>query len=142
MALTDNLESILKAQKDAVSDLEKELKVLASSDLTKENTLLKEELALLKEEHEKVKCALEAAKDENSGLKNALYEQIYSEKLSLLNMSAKKLDIYFGSSHAQGMNRLNDFERNARSRIDEIYKELQRSHVDLSTISWLSYLVL
>lgn len=132
MALTDNLESILKAQKDAVSDLEKELKVLASSDLTKENSLLKEELALLKEEHEKAKSALKAAKDENTGLKNALYEQIYSEKLSILNMSAKKLDIYFGSSNAQGMNRLNDFERNARSRIDEIYKELQRSHVDLS----------
>jgi len=131
MALTDNLESILKTQKESVSELEKELKILANSDLTRENTLLRDQLDSLKEEHEKIKLELKAAKDENTGIKNALYEQIYSERLSILNLSAKKLDVYFKSNRDQGMNKLNEFERKVRFRIDQINKELQKNHIDI-----------
>lgn len=131
MALTDNLENILKSQKETILELEKELKALANTDLTKENTLLRDELAKLKAEHEKVKLELKATKDENAGIKNALYEQIYSERLKILNLSAKKLDIYFKSNREQRMNKLNQFERNVKLRIDQINKELQTNHVDL-----------
>ncbi len=131
MALTDNLESILKSQKETILQLENELKVLANTDLTKENTLLRDELTTLKAEHEKIKLELKAARDENAGIKNALYEQIYSERLKILNLSAKKLDVYFKSNREQGMNKLNQFELNVKIRIDQINKELQKNHVDL-----------
>ena len=60
-----------------------------------------------------------------------LYEQIYSERLAILNLSAKKLDVYFRSNREQGINKLNQFERNARLRIDKINKQLQENHIDL-----------
>jgi len=132
MSLTDNLKNILKTQKEAVLQLEKELNILANSDLTKENALLKKELELLKEENKKIKLKLKEAQDENSRIKNILYEQIYSERLKLLNLSAKKLDIYFRENREQGINKLNQFERNVRFRIDQINKELQKNRIDLS----------
>lgn len=131
MSLTDNLENILKTQKETVSQLEKELKVLANSDLAKENTQLKNELASLRQEYENVKSKLKETQDENSRIKNMLYEQIYSERLAILNLSAKKLDIYFKSSREQEINKLNQFERQVRFRIDQINKELQTNHIDL-----------
>lgn len=129
--LTDNLESILKQQKENVVQLEKEVKSLADSDLTKENTQLKNEIATVKAEYEKVKLELKTTKDENTSIKNALYEQIYSEKMNILNLSAKKLDIYFRSSREHGMNSLNKFEKDVKARIDQINKELQKNQIDL-----------
>lgn len=131
MSITDNLENILKTHKETVLQLEKELKVLSNNDLTKENTLLKKENAVLKEENEKIKLELKAAQEENARIKNALYEQIYSEKLKILNLSARKLDIYFRTNRDQGINKLNQFERDIRLRIDQINRELQKKQIDL-----------
>lgn len=132
MSITDNLENILETQKETVLQLEKELKILANNDLTKENALLKKENAVLKEENEKIKLELIAVKDENARIKNALYVQIYSKKLKILNLSAKKLDIYFRTNREQGINKLNQFERDIRLRIDQINRELQKNQIDLS----------
>jgi len=132
MSITDNLEGILKNQKETVLQLEKEIKKIANSDLTKENAVLRDELASLKEEYLQIKNELKAAQDENARIKNMLYEQIYSERLAILNQTAKKLDAYFKSNREQGLNKLSQFERSVRLRIDKINRELQENQIDLS----------
>ena len=128
----DNLLNILRVQKEAIADLEREVNLIKNSDLTKENESLKSELSALKLEYQNNKELYKKAREENSGLKNALYGQIYNEKISILNISRQKLDIYFGKSYETGMNRLTMLENHIRHRIEKMTMQLNDSHIALT----------
>lgn len=132
MTAIDNIKSILETQKNALSKLDEEMKTLSNSDFVKENTDFKEQLTLLKETLSSTKSKLAEVSEENKGLKNALYQQIYNEKLLIANMSLKKVDIYFKSNCEGESNRLSQIEANAKKRIDQITQILKDNRVELS----------
>ncbi len=131
MAIADNFKTILERQQEVVSSLKAEVSALEKSDLVSENDLLKEELSA-------TKTALEAANSsslqlsaENKNLQEALYEQIYNEKMAILHTANRKLDLYF-QAHLEGeLNRLTQFEVAAKKRIDEMSTTLQENRVNL-----------
>lgn len=127
----DSLKKILDRQKGIVTDLDGEIQELEKGDLVRENTQLKEELAAKKEALEKVSSDRALLEKENRNLKNALYEQIYNEKMAILRMSSEKLKVYFHSNCEREINRLTAFELATKRRIEEITAALRENRVAL-----------
>lgn len=130
MGTTDNLKDIINRQKEVLSQLEAEQQILEKSDLELENTGLKAELEKLRQDHEKVNSNVRALALENAGLKNALYEQIYNEKVKIINNTGQKLDIYFRSNKEGELNKLSALENNVRARLKSIRETLSRHNID------------
>jgi len=130
MATADNLKNIINRQKEVLSELETEQQILANSDLTKENKALKAELDKLRTDFEKFKNRSEVLTTENASLKNALYEQIYNEKIKIMNSTKQKLDVYFRSSMVGELNKLTVLENNVKSRIHRIRMTLIKNNID------------
>ncbi|OQB14794.1 MAG: hypothetical protein BWY15_00948 [Firmicutes bacterium ADurb.Bin193] len=130
MGMADNLKSIISRQKEVLSELEAECQALEGSDLTKENDELKSRLQKLTDDYLSAKENLDRLLQENSGLKNALYEQVYNERLAILNHSKQKLDVYFKSNYENELNRLLALEYRVKSRIEEMTKALEQSNTD------------
>lgn len=128
----ENVKSILETQKNAISELDKEIETLSNSDFIKENTDFKEQLTSLKEKLSDTETKLAEVSEENKGLKNALYQQIYNEKISIVNLSSKKLDIYFKSKGEGELNRLSQIEANTKKKIDNVTEILKENRVDLT----------
>lgn len=128
----ENIKDMIQTQKDVISKLDEEIKTLSNNDFVKENLELKEEVLSLKESLSDTKGKLADISQENKGLKNALYQQIYNEKMSILNLSFKKLDIYFKSKSEGELNKLSQIEANTKNKIDNITEILKENRVDLS----------
>lgn len=131
MGMADNLKNIVNRQKELLTELEAEHSIIESSDLTKENNVLKADLEKTKADFFEAKENLKKISDENAGLKNALYEQIYNEKLAILNLSQKKLDVYFKSNFEWEQNRLLALENSIKERINKMTNLLKRNNVDI-----------
>ncbi len=95
-----------------------------------ENEALRKELAQYKEQLTTANQQLSALSDENTKLKNSLYEQIYNEKIAILNSVTKKTDVYYISSINGELNRLKAFEMESINRIDMITSSLTQMRVD------------
>ncbi|MDR2712587.1 MAG: DUF2339 domain-containing protein, partial [Clostridiales bacterium] len=95
-----------------------------------ENAGLKAELEKLRQDHEKASSNARDLALENAGLKNALYEQIYNEKVKIINSTGQKLDIYFRSNIDGELNKLTALENNVRVRIKNIRETLSRHNID------------
>lgn len=130
MEISENLKDIISRQKEILQQLETECHVIENRDSVRENAGLKAELEKLRTDYEKTRRDASALTDENKGLKNALYEQIYNEKVKLVNATAQKLAIYFKSGVEGEQNRLTALETSVRSRIDNITAELRRHNID------------
>lgn len=142
MAMTDNLKDIISRQKQVLSELE----ALDNSDFAKENAAFKNELEKAKSDRLSAEEKLKQLGDENTQLKNTLYEQIYNEKLAIVNLSIQKLDIYFKSSVDGEQNRLTSLENDIKHRIDTMADVLKRNNVDIhddiyAKLDELSYLL-
>jgi len=120
------LKNIVEQQKQILAQLEQEANAIINADLTKENAALKKELEetrkLLTEHSEK----LRAAKEQNDSIKNALFEQIYSEKTRILDNSSKKNDIYFRSAADGELNRLKNLEQVLQNRVLNLQYQLKK----------------
>jgi len=127
----DGLKKMLHRQKEITTDWDREIQSLGESDLLSENTQLKEELAANKAALEKTEQDRALLDTENRQLKSALYEQIYNEKMTLLNMSADKLQAYFQNNAGRETDRLTMFEQTAKRRIDEITATLRENRIAL-----------
>lgn len=131
MTTIDNLKSIIETQKNTLLEFEEEIEILSNSDYIKENADVKEQLSLLKDKLSETEIKLAEASKENKGLKNALYQQVYNEKLSILNTSARKINIYFKEQCGGEVNRLSRIESNAKKKIDSITEILKDNNVSL-----------
>ncbi len=127
----DNLKSIVARQKEIVSELEKEISNFESTDLLSENKKLNSELTRYKELLVREKSDNQRLIEENKNLRNAVYEQLYNEKIQILNSTKKKLDIYYKANVDGEINRLTDFEITTKKRIDEMTRFLQANRVNL-----------
>lgn len=125
----DNFRKILDKQKEIVTDLDGEIRELEKSDLITENARLKEELTTKETVLEKISGEKDLLETENKQLKNALYEQIYNEKLAILNTSSEKLEVYFQDNYEKEVNRLANFEVSTRKRIDEMTAVLRENRI-------------
>ncbi len=131
MIEVNNLKSILARQKEAVSDLENEISSIEATDLLGENQKLEAELSQYKELLSKEKSDNQKLSQENKDLRNAVYEQLYNEKVQILNSTNKKLEVYFKSNIEGEINRLAYFEIAEKKRIDEMAGILHANRVNL-----------
>ncbi len=130
MSTINNIKSILETQKESLEKLHDEVQILSNSDMAKENTEMKVQIKSLNETLASTKSKLTEVSQENKGLKNALYQQIYNEKMSILNMSSRKLDIYFKSTCEVELNRLSQFESDSKKKINNVAEILKENRVD------------
>lgn len=131
MAMTDNLKSVLYQHKELTHDLEKEIQNLEANDFVAENDALRAELSKCKAALDDAKNSNDRVLSENSSLKNSLYEQLYNEKIAMLNAVNKKIDAYYKANAEDGLNRLIEFEVSSKSLIDEMTKTLKQNRVEL-----------
>jgi uncharacterized membrane protein len=129
MSLMESLKNLLTSQKKLMSDMEEEVKVLESKDLVNENQHLKKELDQTQEQLQKESAQNLALTKENQSLKSTLYEQIYNEKMHLLQAANQRVELYFAAKTETELNRLKAFEKKAKHHIDKLYKTLQESRV-------------
>ncbi|MSS07288.1 DUF2339 domain-containing protein [Clostridium sp. WB02_MRS01] len=130
MGTTERLKDLIDRQKEGIIQLEAECRAIENSDMARENVELKAKLEKLYIDYEKANSNASALSKENAGLKNALYEQIYNEKIKILNITAKKLDVYFKSNVDGEQNRLTIFENGVRSRINNFTAALRQYNID------------
>jgi uncharacterized membrane protein len=130
MGTTEKLKDLIDRQKEGIIQLEAECRAIENSDMARENVELKAKLEKLYIDYEKVSSNASALSKENAGLKNALYEQIYNEKIKILNITAKKLDVYFKSNVDGEQNRLTVFENGVRSKINNFTAALRQYNID------------
>ena len=126
MGTVENLKSVIDRQKQVLSELETEWKALEGSDLAKENAALKTELEKLRFDLEKVSNNAALLADDNARYKNALYEQIYNEKVKIVNTTAQKVEAYFRSGIDGELNRLVALEYSVVTRINNLRETIAR----------------
>ena len=131
MENNQKLKSLLIQQKTVFTQLEEEVQKMENSDLAKENRKLKAELEKLGAEYEQARQKAGELSSQNAGLKNALHEQIYNEKLQLLRSSKERIDLYFKQAWEQEANRLTVLENGIRSRIDAMTASLDRNQISI-----------
>ena len=128
MGMADNLKNIIDRQREVLSELEAERQAIEGSDLAKENAGLRAELDRLRMDFEQARDSAARLSDENAGLKNTLYEQVYNEKVKIVNTTAQKADIFFGRNVSGELNKLAALENSARARVNSIKETLARNN--------------
>ena len=128
----DNLKEALAQQKTAFANLESEIKSVTESDISKENAKLRKELEKLTEDYAVASSKLKEAQAMNTGLKSKLYEQIYSEKISIVSRMSEKADIYFKDTNNAELNRLEQLSDSLKERISKINQQLSQNAVEAS----------
>jgi len=123
METSKNLKNIVRRQKEVFAELQAELQAYENHDYVKENGTLKVELEKLRRDYEQLKTNTTVVSDENARLRNALHEQIYNEKVNLINTTAEKINIYFHSTKNGGLNKLTALENKVTARIT-LFKEV------------------
>lgn len=119
------LRNILSQQKLLLTQLEKETNVIFNTDSAKENAILKKELEQLKQTLAKKTEKLKTVSEQNATLKNALFEQVYSEKISILSTARKKNDAYFKATEGAELNKLAALEKNLQARTKQLKAQLE-----------------
>lgn len=129
MSSADNLKKIISSQKEVIVQLETECKQIENNDLYIENEKLKIELNDITVQNTADKKQLAKLSNENIQLKRSLYDQICCEKLSIIKMSQKKLNVYFQSSYSNELNRLTALEINSKARIQRMSDTLHKNNI-------------
>lgn len=129
MPKDETWKTLLTQQKEITEELEKEINKLKSDDIVVENETLREELNKCKAQLTEADQQVSRLSDENSKLKNVLYEQIYNEKIAILNTVNRKTEVYYQSSVSTEMNRLRAFEAEATRRINYMVNTLRQNRV-------------
>ncbi|PYG85617.1 putative membrane protein DUF2339 [Ruminiclostridium sufflavum DSM 19573] len=130
--MLDNLKDILARQKDTLEKLEGEISKIEANDLVTENQSLKTELIKCQSAMKNERDCNSKLSEENKNLKNALYEQLYNEKIQILNSSDKRLKAYYSSNIQGELNRLTAYEMSVKKRIDDMAGILRQNRIELS----------
>ncbi|WP_332696331.1 DUF2339 domain-containing protein [Halalkalibacter lacteus] len=116
----EKLEQMKDAQVQLAKDYEKIVKEYESNDLIQENTQLRKDYEVYKKEVNVLKKKQQDIVAENQKLRLALQEQMIDERLALLNMSKKKVEVYFGQSITPQHNRLKGLEVESEQKINSL----------------------
>ena len=131
MDIIENLRSIASRQKELANNLDAQRRSLEDSDFVRENESLKAEREKFRADFEKIKGEAASLADENSGLKNALYEHVFNEKNAIVTGTAEKLKIYFRAETGGEIDKLSAIEQNVKSRIKFIKDTLAENNVEM-----------
>lgn len=121
----EHLSRLLMKQQEITRDIEALIAELDAEGTLSENKRLQADLAKLRSEHNDLTKRLAAIHQENTRLRMALSEQIFSEKLSILKISRRKVELYFQREANQSWNRLAGLEAGLQNRIDDTARELE-----------------
>lgn len=136
MSITKNFQKIIAMQREALQELEQEVQRIRKADLTIENEALKREAETLQISLQECQERLRATSHKNVELKNALYDQIYSEKLNFIHQYQKKKEIYFKSAVASEENKLTLLEQEMHRQVDQLSSQMQNYRLEeAATIS-------
>lgn len=130
MPKEETWKALLTQQRAIAEELEKEINKLKSEDVVVENEALRNELSKCKERLTEADRQMSLLTDENKRLKNMLYEQIYNEKIAILNTATRNTEAYFQSGIKGEMNRLKAFEMESLRRIDYMANVLRQNRVN------------
>lgn len=117
---SDKWEQLKEEQKKLASRYEEMVEEIASFDLIHENEHLKNQVHKQEQQIREQTEEIKKKSSENQSLRVALQEQILDEKMTILKLSRRKLDTYFGKGASHGKNRLKTLEREAKQRIDSL----------------------
>lgn len=120
------LSEILNEHKQVVAKLEQEADAIIKADLTRENEALKKDLQQTQQSLIEKGEKLKSVSAQNRELKNALFEQIYSEKISMIDDAKRRSDVYFIRNIQDEINYLTQLEQGLQSRTREIKAALQK----------------
>jgi uncharacterized membrane protein len=128
----NKLREVLNRQKEVLAALESEVSDLENSDLTKENAELAARLDKLARAHAEAEAQLRELARENAGLKNALHEQVYNEKVKIVGKSQEKMAVFFRDTGEKELNRLTALEQRIKNRITNMTAILRQNNVSLN----------
>ena len=116
------MKKILKDHKELIDEYENIIKELSENDLLSENKKLKHDLLETQDKLQSIEGKYDKQVEDNLGLKVSLRDQMYSEKLDILNDSKKKINTYFNTSIKKSNNKLKNLEKQAKDKINKIKK--------------------
>ena len=128
----NNLRRIAEQQKNILAELETEIISIENNDLIIENGHLKAKLEKLEAEYLIIAEKAKQLSDQNSDLRNSLYEQVFSEKVKLVNSAKERLVIFFANNLNSEINRLTALEERVKSRISGMTESLRQSRSDIN----------
>jgi|GEM_PF-154226 len=130
MATNEGLRAAIEQQRAVLAQLEAEFKALEASDAVRESAELRGQLNKLRGDYDAAIERERVLAEENANVKTALYEQIYNEKVRLVNTTEQKLDAYFTASGEVQENRLTVLENTVKARINAMRDELNKHNID------------
>lgn len=130
MSKTNQLTEIIAQQKSLLSALEQETNRIQRSDLTVENEGLKKEVEQLRTALAQFTEKANTLSVQNRELKDALFDQIYSERIKIADAALQKKNLYFKSAAAAELNQLTMLERSLQRRIQGMSAQLHKYRQD------------
>ena len=125
-----NLQDVVKRQKSLLAELEQEAGAILRSDLAQENGQLKAEVLKLERSLAECNEKLALVRTKNVELSNALFEQVFSERLQILHRSKEKNEAYFKAAKDGELNKLNQLEKSLKTRTDGLINRLAKNRAD------------
>jgi hypothetical protein len=122
MEIKDKMDSLLNNQKKIIKDYEELIKELNIDNSINENLKLKKEIENHKKKLREIQSHSKRISQENMSLKAALTDQILNEKISILNASRKKMELYFDKKTNSNLNKLQSIETQAITKLNNISK--------------------
>lgn len=116
---------ILKQQKDVTKQYEDLLKEYEKSDVVNENKKLRKELDALQKEFAQLSIQYEKIKEEAQKLRWSLSEHLLNEKLTVIDKTKQKADLYFKSADSRADNELKKLEYHVNKELDKIHETLK-----------------
>lgn len=132
MSLSDKFRNIVTSQKQLTKEFEGYVDELSLDNVFVENERLKNELNSLQITKSSLENRVVNIKQENAELKNALYEQIYNEKLAIIKATDSRLNALFTKDVQIGFNSLSKLEIELKLKMQAMRKNLERHRIDLS----------
>ena len=120
MSFPNNLKEILQEQKMQIERFEQEIRAIDALDYIQNNEKLKIELEKISFVNNKTISQNDQLKMENRKLKEALYSQIYTQKMSVLNLSMNRTAKLYADFVDSEDKRLSSVELDYRKRLDSL----------------------
>jgi uncharacterized membrane protein len=125
----EKIDVLLKEQGSFVGELNAEIDKLKKDDVYVQNDALREQLKTVSRDLEQSAEISALLKTENARLKNELYEQLFNEKVKLVNIFDKRLDAYFSAATQDEQNRLTRFESYIKHETDQMIIRLRQNRI-------------
>ncbi|MCL2354254.1 MAG: DUF2339 domain-containing protein [Defluviitaleaceae bacterium] len=114
----DDIKNVVESLKHNLKAIDKELKSIENSDIFKRNSELEEANKKLIEKLDQTHKHSKDLEIKNKDLSNALHEQYFNEKISIVARSEKNLNILFGKAEEENTNALTHLEEEVKARIN------------------------